>query len=103
MSTFVEYVSYKAPDTDEEELLSLRRAAIEAVKRAHPALVDVPVFSRHDDGSYVDVWIYLTPEDAEAANNGAESIPEFMAFLGKLVDVEFNTGLMSSRAASPLN
>lgn len=102
MSTFVEYVTYKAPGVSEQDLLAMRRAAIEAVKRAHPSLVDVPVFSRHDDGTYVDVWIYETPEDAEAANNGAAAIPEFMTFLGSLVDVEFKTGTMAPEAASPL-
>lgn len=102
MSTFVEYVSYKAPGVEEEKLMKLRRAAIEAVRQAHPALVDVPVISHHGDESYVDVWIYESAEAAEAANAGAGDIAPFMDFMGVLTGIEFKTGLMPDSAASPL-
>jgi len=102
MSTFVEYVSYRADDIDEEKLMLLRRQAVLDVKAAHPDLVDVPCIARMDDGSYVDVWIYASQEAAEAANAGAEAIPGFMAFASHHTDVQIRAGLMLASAESPL-
>ena len=53
--------------------MTLRRHAIEAIKQAQSALIDVPVIMRTGDEAYTDVWIYKTQEAAEAAH---ESVGE---------------------------
>ncbi|MFE4002459.1 hypothetical protein ACFX43_27155 [Nocardioides sp. YIM B13467] len=103
MAVFVEYVSYRADDIEEEKLMELRRQAILDVKAAHPALVDVPCVARLDDGSYTDVWIYATQEAAETANAGAHDIPGFLAFVEHTTDTEIRAGAMLDGAASPLD
>lgn len=101
MSHFVEFVKYRT-ETSEKEFLALRSAAITAVKAAHPALLSVPVLSQQADGSWVDVWIYETKASAEAANEGAGDIPEFVAFASSVDGVEIEAGHMPDGAASPL-
>lgn len=101
MSHFVEFVKYSVT-VPEDRFLSLRSAAITAVKAAHPALVAVPVLSQQPDGSWIDVWIYQTQAAAEAATAGAGDIPEFVAFFGVLEGVQIDAGLMPDKAASPL-
>jgi hypothetical protein len=102
MSQFVEFVSYNAPNVEEEELVTLRRHAITAVKAAHPTLVAVPTIMRTADESYVDVWIYESAAAAEAANAGAGEIGPFMEFMSVLTDIRFETGEMPDGADSPL-
>jgi hypothetical protein len=99
---FVEFVTYSVKEASEEEFLVLRRAAVEAVKAAHPALVSVPVLSQQADGSWTDVWIYETEKAAEAANAGADDIPEFVAFTGVVENVQITAGRMPDGAANPL-
>lgn len=101
MSLFVEFVRYTT-ELETSELAEVRVAAIHAVKKAHPDLVDVPVLSQGEDGTWTDVWIYRNQQAAEAANADAANIPDFMTFFGALSGVEITAGLMPDDAASPL-
>ncbi|WP_206796044.1 hypothetical protein [Amycolatopsis sp. MtRt-6] len=101
MSRFVEFVTYRVKDTPEEEFLRLRSAAVAAVEAAHPALVAVPVLARRPDGSWVDVWVYETEDDARAANEDAANIPAFTDFARVLEGVEIEAGAMPHLAISP--
>jgi hypothetical protein len=101
MSHFAEFVRYTT-DLDATELVKIRAAAITAVKSAHPDLVDVPVLSQGEDGTWTDVWIYRSQQAAEAANADAENIADFMTFFGALSDVDITAGQMPVDAASPL-
>jgi hypothetical protein len=102
MPHFVEFVTYSVEAASEDQFLALRSAAIVAVKAAHPALVSVPVLAKRPDGSWTDVWIYQTKEAADAANAGADDIPEFVAFSALVDGVEIETGSMPDGAVSPL-
>ena len=102
MSTFVEFVSYRADGTSEEKLMELRRQAILDTKAAHPDLLSVPCIAHKDEGSYLDIWVYASKEAADAANSGAAEIPGFMAFFEALTDVEISGGVMPDSAQSPL-
>lgn len=101
MSYFVEHVHYRTEAAD-DELVTLRRSAILAVRAAHPDLVDVPALSHHADGTWVDVWVYRSQEAAEAANDNAANIPEFMALAAVLTDVDIQAGSMPENSESPL-
>ena len=65
MSQYVEFVTYEAEGTEEEQLMGLRRQAIFDTKKAHPDLLSVPL----------DIWSYPSKETADAANAGAADIP----------------------------
>jgi hypothetical protein len=101
MSYFVEFVRYRS-DLPQERLVELRSAAIVAVRKAHPDLLDVPALSRSADGSWTDVWIYRTQEAAEKANAAAGDIAEFVEFVTGLAGIEITSGQMPESAASPL-
>jgi quinol monooxygenase YgiN len=87
MSHHVEFVKFRVKDGERDAFLSVRPAAIEAVRAAHPLLVGAPVLAEHPDGSWTDVWIYQTAEAAAAANQQAGQIPAFVAMAGLLEDV----------------
>lgn len=101
MPHFVEFVRYRSA-LGAGDLVKLRSEAITAVKAAHPDLVDVPLLSQGDDGTWTDVWIYASAQAAEAANADAANIPGFLAFFQALSDVEITSGDMPDGAASPL-
>lgn len=101
MPHFAEFVSFIAADVDDATLLARREAAIRAVRAAHPALLQVPVLARRDDGSWIDVWIYETREAAEAANAGAGEIPEFLDFASLLTDVDIVGGTVPAGSVDP--
>ena len=80
--------------TDTERFLSLRVEAVQAVKRAHPGLVAAPLLVQHGDGSWTDVWVYRTEQEAQVANAGAGEIEEFMAMVAVLDGVSVESGVM---------
>lgn len=101
MSYFVEFVAFRT-DLPEEQLIERRAAAIVAVRKAHPDLLDVPALSHNEDGSWTDVWIYRTQQAAEAANAGAGDIPAFLELAGSLTGITITAGHMPESATSPL-
>ena len=90
MQHFVEYVRLRVQEGREEEFLRNRLGAIEAIAERFPGFVGAPVNARVGDHEWVDVWIYATQEEAEAANAQAADTPGFMAYasLAEIVNIE---------------
>ncbi|PXY18900.1 hypothetical protein BAY60_29120 [Prauserella muralis] len=102
MGYCVELVRFTVAESDVDTFLERRQEAIKEVKAAHPALWSVPLCSRRDDGTWVDVWIYESKEAADAANADAENLPRFLAMAELLDDIEIEATDMPERAVSPL-
>jgi hypothetical protein len=102
VSYFVEFVRYRS-DLTAADLVELRAAALSAVRAAHPELIDAPVLSQNEFGTWTDVWIYRTRAAADAANADAANIPEFAAFADALSGIEITTGRMPESAAPPFS
>ncbi|WP_245992886.1 hypothetical protein [Prauserella muralis] len=98
----MELVRFTVAESDVDTFLERRQEAIKEVKAAHPALWSVPLCSRRDDGTWVDVWIYESKEAADAANADAENLPRFLAMAELLDDIEIEATDMPERAVSPL-
>ena len=90
MQHFVEYVRLRVQPGREEEFLQNRPGAIEAIAEKFAGFVGAPVNARVGDHEWIDVWIYATQEEADAANAQAADIPGFMAYasLAEIVKIE---------------
>jgi antibiotic biosynthesis monooxygenase (ABM) superfamily enzyme len=90
MQHCVEFVRLRVQQGREEEFLRNRPRAIEAIAEKFPGFVGAPVNARVGDHEWVDVWIYATKEEADAANAQAEGISGFMAYasLAEIVNIE---------------
>jgi hypothetical protein len=90
MQHFVEYVRLRVQQGREEEFLQNRPGAIEAIAEKFAGFVGAPVNARVGDHEWIDVWIYATQEEADAANAQAADISGFMAYasLAEIVQIE---------------
>lgn len=90
MKHFTEFVRLRVQQGQEDMFLRNRPAAIAAIAAKFPGFVGAPVNARVGDHEWIDVWIYATEEEANAANAAAESIPDFMAYasLAEIVTIE---------------
>ncbi|MDT2005196.1 hypothetical protein FXW78_11555 [Rhodococcus opacus] len=102
MSYCVEVVRFALSDNDIEIFLERRQEAIKEVKAAHPALWSVPLCSRRQDGTWIDVWIYESKDAADAANADAENLPKFLAMAELLGNLEIEASEMPDGAVSPI-
>lgn len=94
MQHFVEFVRLRVQQGHEEEFLRNRAGAIEAIAEKFPGFVGAPVNARVADGEWIDVWIYQTQEEAEAATAQAADIAGFMAYASLAEIVNMETGWM---------
>lgn len=97
--TVLELVQFTADPGNEAAMLAARPAAVAAVRRACPGLVDARLFRGEEAGTWIDVWFWETMEQATAAAQVAMELPEpsaFFAFIsappamihGTLVDAD---------------
>ncbi|MFC0446885.1 hypothetical protein [Rhodococcus jostii] len=98
----MEVVRFTLSDNDIETFIGRRQEAIREVKAAHPALWSVPLCSRREDGTWIDVWIYETKDAADAANADAENLPKFLAMAELLGNLEIEASEMPDGAVSPI-
>jgi antibiotic biosynthesis monooxygenase (ABM) superfamily enzyme len=86
----VEFVHLRVHDGQEEEFLASRPGAVAAVAAAIPGFVAAPVVAKGEDGTWTDVWIYDSVEQAEAADAEAADMPEFgrMAAVSEVVSID---------------
>ena len=86
----VEFVRIRVHDGQEEEFLTSRPAAVAAVAAAIPGFVAAPVIAKAEDGTWTDVWVYDSVEQAEAANEKAAGMPEFgrMAAVSEVLSID---------------
>ncbi|HWI23021.1 MAG TPA: hypothetical protein VNT22_10460 [Baekduia sp.] len=102
MPLCAELVTIKV-DASPEEFLPVREAAIHQVKERHPGLIDVPVITKREDGTWFEVWIYESKEAAQAAADDIPNMPkflEFAAFVTEPAQIEFTD--MPDGGSSPL-
>jgi len=88
--------------SDTDEYIRLRKAAITEVKAAHPKLLAVPFCGQRADGTWADLWIYETQEAAEAANGDIENLTDFLRMLAVLDNVEIEVIDFPESAVSPI-
>jgi antibiotic biosynthesis monooxygenase (ABM) superfamily enzyme len=86
----VEFVHIRVHDGQEEEFLASRPGAVAAVAAAIPGFVAAPVIAKRGDGTWTDVWVYDSVEQAETANAKAADMPEFgrMAAVSEVVSID---------------
>jgi Antibiotic biosynthesis monooxygenase len=57
---------YRVDPADVEELQARRRALIDAIRAAHPGLLETRLI-RVEDGTYIDAWRWDSAEHMQAA------------------------------------
>jgi hypothetical protein len=75
MGLTFELASFTVSPQDEPALLAERPAMIAAVQRVFPAVLGAWL-TRQDDGSWLDVLLWRTREDAEDAARRIHEVPE---------------------------
>jgi hypothetical protein len=78
-----EFAEFTVRQEDEAALLSGRAEMIEALQRAFPAAL-AAWLTRQDDGSWLDVILWRSREDAEEAARNIGRVPEAKAWFGHI-------------------
>ena len=86
MSQVIEVVRSSVPQERQAEMLARRPAAMELFKREFPGLQSATL-GRLDDGSWVDVIVWRSREEAEDAARRYVEIPELASFMSLVGDV----------------
>jgi hypothetical protein len=73
--TIVRAHRYTVDPADLDELISRRSALIDAVRAAHPGLIETRL-TRLDDGTFTDVWRWDSAEHMGAALADIRNFPE---------------------------
>lgn len=68
------------------DLLAGRDAAVNAMRRAFPGLVDAHL-GRLDERTWIDVWLWTDMASAKAAADGAFGVPEAAAWFRHIAEV----------------
>ena len=68
---------------DEAGMLATRGAAMAAIKAAYPGMIRA-ILTRMDDGSYLDIVLWESRQDAEAAVAGMAQLPDCAVWLGSI-------------------
>ena len=80
-----ELARYRVEPENTEELLQRWEAAVDAVRRSFPGLVDANL-ARLDEQTWIDVWRWESTEAARAAAEGAPSVPEAAAMFSLIAE-----------------
>ncbi len=80
-----ELARYRVEPGNTDELLRRWEAAVEAVRRSYPGLVDANL-ARLDEQTWIDVWRWESTEAARAAAQGASSVPEAAAMFSLIAE-----------------
>jgi hypothetical protein len=79
MTPAFEFATFTVRDADEAALLAERPAMIAALRDAFPGLL-AAWLTKRDDGSWLDVILWSTREEAEAAAEHVNEVPEAKAW-----------------------
>jgi hypothetical protein len=79
MAPTFELASFTVAEADEAALLAERAEMIEALKRRFPAAL-AAWLTRQDDGSWLDVILWRSREEAEEAARKIHEVPEASAW-----------------------
>ncbi len=84
MSSF-ELARYREAPENADELVRRWEAAVDAIRRAFPGLVDANL-ARLDEQTWIDVWRWESTEAARAAAEGAPKVPEAAAMFSLIAE-----------------
>ena len=87
MSETLELVRFTVDPQRREEFLSLRPAAIAALRERFDGLLEARL-AEHDDGSFTDVVRWRSREEAEAAAAACMEIPATSEWIGMIGSVD---------------
>jgi hypothetical protein len=80
-----ELAAFTVREGEEAALLAERAEMIEALQRAFPAAL-AAWLTRQDDGSWLDVILWRSREDADEAARNIESVPEAKAWFRHIAE-----------------
>jgi hypothetical protein len=80
-----EFASFTVRDGDEEALISERPMMIAALKERFPAFI-AAWLTREDDGSWLDVVLWRSREEAEEAAQQIHDVPEASAWFRHIAE-----------------
>ncbi len=86
MSEHLEVVLFDVPAERRDVFLARRPAAIAALRRAFPGLLDARL-AEFDDGTWIDVVRWRSREEAEAAAAGLPQLEEAGAWASLIAEV----------------
>lgn len=69
---------YSVDPADLQELISRRATLIEAIRAAHPGLAETRL-TRHEDGTFTDVWRWHSAAQMGAAFASLPNLPQARA------------------------
>lgn len=78
--TALELVQFVVDPDAEAAMLAARPAAVAAIRRECPGLVDARLFRGEGVGTWIDVWFWERLEQAASAAQVAVELPEAAAF-----------------------
>ena len=84
MPTF-ELARYRVDPQNTEELTRRWEAAVDAIRATFPGLVGANL-ARLDEQTWIDVWRWESAEAAQAAAQGAPSVPEAAAMFSLIAE-----------------
>lgn len=87
VSQAVELVLFTVRPEEEEEFIAERPAMLAAMRSRFPGL-EQAVLARRDDGSWLDVVVWTSRAEAEAAAAGMSDVPEAARWGSHIVTVE---------------
>ena len=85
MALTFELAEFTVRQEDEAALLAERADMIQALKRAFPAAL-AAWLTRQDDGSWLDVILWHTRQDAEEAARDIHRVPEAKAWFRQIAE-----------------
>ena len=85
MTLTFELAEFTVRPEDEAALVAERAAMIEALQRAFPAAL-AAWLTKQDDGSWLDVILWRSREEAEEAASRVEGVPEAKAWFGHIAE-----------------
>jgi hypothetical protein len=85
MALTFEFAAFTVREENEAALVAERAEMIEALQRAFPAAL-AAWLTKEDDGSWLDVILWHSREDAEEAARDIESVPEANAWFRHIAE-----------------
>lgn len=86
MSEVLEVVRFTVKEAERDAFLAEREGAITALRDQFPGLLSA-VLAEYEDGSWLDVLTWASPEEAEAAATAVESVEPLARWAGHIDEV----------------
>jgi hypothetical protein len=86
MTECIELVRFRVKPGEDEQVVRTHAGMVSAVRQRFPGLVEARL-GKLPDGTYIDVVVYSSAAEAEAANEDALNIPEFVEMVSHIEEV----------------